>query len=356
MIRLEEDSVRFFAKALALTVVGSALLLGLTGCSSTEGKSSGPLSTLNVALLPNMTHAQGLVGKENGDFQKALGSQTKISWRTFNAGPDEVQAFLTGAEDVGYIGPGPAVTANLQSHGDIQIVAGATTGGTLLVARKGSNIKSWKDLAGKSVSVPQYGNTQHLLLLDLLKRNGLKDTSKGGTVEVKAANNSDISTLFDQGSLDAALVPEPWASTLIQEDGAQVVYDQNTLWRNGQYATTVVVARKDFIQEHPKELEAFLKAHVQLTDYLNKDPEDAQKAINSQTYILTKKKLSSNVLASSLKNTPVSNDPIVDSVLEFSTFAKEDGYLNETADKKTLFDFTALNRVLTSLGKATISS
>ncbi len=349
--------MKIFAKALALTVTSSVLLLGLAGCSSAKGSSSSTsqLSTLNVAVFPNSTHAQGLVGKDNGDFQKALGSQTKVNWKTFNAGPDEVQAFLTGDEDIGFIGPGPAVTANVQSHGDIQIVAGAANGGSLLVARKGENITSVKDLAGKSVAIPQYGNTQHLLLLNLLKENGLQDTSKGGTVTVKAVNNADVQTLFDKGSLDAALVPEPWASTLIQGDGAQVVYNQNTLWRNGKYATTVVIARKDFIQKHPKELKAFLKAHVQLTDKINAHPDEAEQAINKQLYDITKKKLSDDVLTASLKNTPAVYSIEKDSVLDFATFAKDGGYLSGNVDKKALFDLDPLNAVLKSLGKQTIS-
>ncbi|MFT8888426.1 MAG: aliphatic sulfonate ABC transporter substrate-binding protein [Ethanoligenens sp.] len=348
-------------KRAALIMTGALMVIGLSACNSggtaadSSANSGSPLKELNVALFPNLTHAQGLVGKNNGDFQKAIGSSTTINWKSYNAGPDETQAFLTGAEDIGYIGPGPAITGYVQSHGDIQIVAGSTDGGALLIARKGAGIKSVKDLAGKKVAIPQYGNTQHLLLLNLLQKNGLKTADKGGTVTVQQVNNPDVQTLFDKGALDAALVPEPWGSTLIQKDDAQVVLDQNALWLNGKYATAVVIARKDFIKAHPDVLEKFLKAHVALTDYINKNPQAAQDAINNQINVLTQKKLSTDILATSFKNTTVVNDPSKASVLDFATFAKDAGYLQGSSDYKTLFDFTALNKVLKADGKATIS-
>ncbi len=162
----------FFAVGLV-----TAFVVGLTACGAESAASTDKLTKLNVAVFPNLTHAQGLVGKNDGTFQKAVGSGITINWKTFNAGPDEIQAFLSGAEDIGYIGPGPAVTAYVQSHGSIQIVAGSTDGGAMLVARKGVDIANAKDLSGKKVAIPQYGNTQHLLLLNLLKKNGLKTTA-----------------------------------------------------------------------------------------------------------------------------------------------------------------------------------
>ena len=48
--------------------------------------------------------------------------------------------------DIGYIGPVPAVSANIKSKGDFVIISGAAKGGTVLIAKKGSNIQSVKDL------------------------------------------------------------------------------------------------------------------------------------------------------------------------------------------------------------------
>src|SRR5205807_9539491 len=103
---------------------------------------------------------------------------------------------FAGAIDIGCIGAGPAINGYVKSHGAVVIVAGAASGGSILVARAGSGIKSVKDLAGKTVSVPQIGNTQDILLRQLLSDNGLKPSDSGGSVRITAVQNADTLTLF----------------------------------------------------------------------------------------------------------------------------------------------------------------
>jgi NitT/TauT family transport system substrate-binding protein len=88
------------------------------------------------------------------------------------------------------------------------VLAGATDAGAIFVSRKDLVIKDLNELKGKRIAVPQFGNTQDLSLRDLLNQNGLKDTTKGGTVEIRQAENPDIKTLLDKGEVDAAFVPE----------------------------------------------------------------------------------------------------------------------------------------------------
>lgn len=370
-------SAKTFRSASLLLAAATLAASVLAGCQSSSASSSatsssaGPASSaasassastssaktaLRIALFPNITHVQGLVGKDTGAFQKAVGDSVTITWNSYNAGPDETQAFLAGSEDIGYIGPGPAISANIQSHGDIQIIAGSTDAGELLVARKGVSIASVKDLAGKRVGVPQFGNTQHLTLLHLLQQNGLAPTTKGGKVEVVQANNADVQSLFEKNQLDAALVPEPWGTTLIKNAGAQVVLDEKTIWRDGKYATAVVIARKDFIQKHPDIVEAFLKAHVELTAQVNKDPQAAENSVNNQIYLLTHKKLSSDILSASFPRVLVVNDPAGDSVKDFYTISKDAGYIKDNATLSDVFDLAPLNKVLKEEGQPAVAA
>ncbi|HBS60973.1 MAG TPA: sulfate ABC transporter substrate-binding protein, partial [Firmicutes bacterium] len=206
-----------------------ALVVVLAGCA---GKNTANEPTkVRVAYFPNITHAQALIGRAEGQFQQALGEGTPIEWKTFNAGPAEIEALFAGEVDIGYIGPGPAINGYVKSKGDLQIIAGATDAGAILVSRKDLVIKNISELSGKRVAVPQFGNTQDLSLRHLLQENGLADTTKGGTVEIRQAENPDIKTLLKKGDIDAAIVPEPWGSRLISEVGANVVLDYNQVWR-----------------------------------------------------------------------------------------------------------------------------
>ncbi|HEY3426286.1 MAG TPA: aliphatic sulfonate ABC transporter substrate-binding protein [Negativicutes bacterium] len=331
-----------------LVLVLSIMLTGsLMGCSSTTKEAKNV--TVRIANFPNITHSQALVGKAEGQFQKALGSNT-IEWKTFNAGPAEIEAFFAGEVDMGYIGPGPAITGYAKSKGDLQIIAGATDAGAILVTRKDLVLKNVKELSGKRVAVPQFGNTQDLSLRHILQENGLQDTTKGGTVEIRQADNPDIKTLLDKGEIDAALVPEPWGSRLVSEVQANVLLDYKQVWREGNYTTAVVVARTQFIKEHPEIVEAFLKTHVELTDYINKNPDKAREIVNQQIKELTGKPLAKDILDASFGRLTVTNNPEKDSVIDFVQLSLDAGFIKVKPDLKDLFDLKILNKVLKEKG------
>jgi len=340
----------FVIIALILIVLSSVL----TACSSQKESPKGTESknvTVRVGFFPNITHSQALIGKADGTFQKSIGESNKIEWKKFNAGPEEITALFAGAVDIGYIGPGPAINGYAKSKGDLKIIAGATDAGAILVSRKDLPIKDVKELSGKKVAVPQFGNTQDLSLRNLLQKNGLKDTTKGGTVEIVQAANPDIKSLLDKGDIAAALVPEPWGSTLVKDLKANVVLDYNELWREGKYTTAVVVVRTQFLKEHPDLVEKFLKTHVELTDYINNSKDKAEETVNAQITELTKKSLSKDILDAAFKRLTVTNNPEKDSVLDFVTLSVDTGFLKEKPDTSDLFNLSILNKILKEKGQ-----
>ena len=161
-------------KKLFLLLISLMLVLSV-GCSKTE-ETKGENKSARIGFFPNVTHPQALLGRGSDIFTKEISTDFAIDWRQFNAGPAELEALLTGEIDIGYIGPGPAVNGCIVSKGDLKIIAGASEAGAVLVKGKNSDIKNVDDLKGKKVSIPQYGNTQDIVLRGLLKDNDLKDT------------------------------------------------------------------------------------------------------------------------------------------------------------------------------------
>ncbi|MFL0252423.1 aliphatic sulfonate ABC transporter substrate-binding protein [Clostridium neuense] len=331
------------------------LILLVTSLLSGCGKSNKNLSEVKIAYFPNITHSQALAQKEDGSLQKAFGNKIKVKWQKFNAGSSEVEAFLAGDVDIGYIGPGPAINGYIKSKGEMQVIAGGADAAAILVSRNGSNIKSVKDLNGKKVAIPQFGNTQDLNLRILLAENGLKDKTKGGTVEIIQAENPDIKTLLDKGSIDAALVPEPWGSRLVKEVGAKVVLDYDEIWKNGKYPTAVVVARKDFIKDHPDIVEKFLKIHVQKTQYIIDNTDKSEDLINKQLKEVTGKDLAKDILNSSFKRIKVTNNPEKGAIIDMADWSLKEGFIKKKSDLKGMFDFDILNKVLKSQGQSEIN-
>lgn len=309
---------------------------------------------VRIGFFPNITHSQVLVGKTTGIFEKEM--ESNIEWKKFNAGSSEIEALMAGEIDLGYIGPGPAINGCIKTRGDLQIIAGASNAGAVLVSRKDVLIKNIKQLSGKKITVPQYGNTQDLSLKHLLKINGLKPSTKGGSVEVIQAGNFDIKLLFDQKAIDAAIVPEPWGSILIKENNANLVLDYNQIWKNGNYPTAVVIARTDFVQQHPELVKKFLKTHIELTDYINKNNQEAKELINTQLKELTNKLLPEDVLNSSFKRLKTTINPEIIAIEELIDLSLEAGFIKKKPDTKNLFNLTILNNLLKEMGKKGVSN
>ena len=67
-----------------------------------------------------------------------------------------------------------------------------------------------------------------------------------------------------RGDVDAALVPEPWGATLL-EQGAKMVLNYDEIYLKGQYDVAVVVVRKEFMEKNPDLVEKFLREHEAAT-------------------------------------------------------------------------------------------
>jgi NitT/TauT family transport system substrate-binding protein len=323
--------------------------------SSTGGSSETDPSTLRLGYFPNVTHAQPNVGLERGTYQQALGDAIRLETKTFNAGPSVIEAIFAGALDASYIGPNPAINGFVQSQGkDIRIVAGATSAGALFIIRPDRGINAPADFANKRLATPQLGNTQDVALRAWLKRNGLNAREQGGNVQVVPTSNPDILNLFQRGDIDGAWVPEPWATRLMQEAGGKQFLDERTLWPNGDFVTTHLVARAKFLAEHPGAVERLLRAHVDVTEFINTSPAEAKVLLNRSIEKATSTALPVRVIDAAWENQAITYDPIASSLKKSAEDAFALGFLEKNPDLSTIYDLTLLNKVLSEKGLSTV--
>lgn len=313
-------------------------------------------TVVRVGAFPNVTHPQAMVGKGSGWFEKAMGSKVKIEWKSFNAGPSAIEALFAGALDMTYIGPNPAISGYVRSNGEaLRIVAGATSGGAALVVRNDSGIQKPEDFHGKKVASPQMGNTQDVALRAWLKSHGMRSADKGGDVQVIPLANPDQLTLFVKKELDAAWAPEPWATRLIKEGNGRLFLDERTLWPNGQFITAHLIVRTQFLKEHPELVKDWIRAHVELTDWINGHIPEAKKLLNQQIAKETGKALPDAVLDESFGRLQVTYDPLRSSLMNAAKSAFDAGFLGrDMPDLSSLYDLSLLNQVLAEKGKKAI--
>ena len=283
---------------------------------------------IRVGYFPNLTHAVAMVGLERGFFAAALGSQTAIDTKAFNAGPAEMEALFAGAIDLGYIGPGPAITGFVRSKGKaLRVVAGAAMGGASLIVRPDAGIARSADLAGKRIASPQIGNTQDIALRTYLRAPGLGAADHGGTVTVLPLANPDIVTLLGNKQIDGAWVPEPWASVLRLQAGGKELVDERALWPDGKFPTTVVVVSAAFLAAHRPLVAAWLRGQREAITWLNEHPAEAKRVVNEVIRRLTTRDVPPAVLDGAWARLTFSSALIPEAFAKMAKDAESLGYL-----------------------------
>lgn len=268
----------------ALTAVCAFVAAACVFCSCAP-KDSKPV--VRIGHFPNISHAQALVAHNlsrqgKGWFEARVGDDVKIEWALFNAGPSAMESLLSGAVDITYVGPSPAINAFARTGGDdVRIVAGSADGGASLVVDPKKNLTKPADFKGKRIGTPQLGNTQDVACRAWLAENGIKTTLTGGEAFVIATPNPEQLQLFRRGALDAVWTVEPWVTRLVEEAGGKIYLQQNDT------VTTVLVAGMSIIKERPEFLKKFVAAHAELTDWINKNPREAQKLVHDELQALT---------------------------------------------------------------------
>ena len=175
-------------------------------------------------------------------------------------------------------------------------------GGAALVVKP--DITKASDLKGKKIASPQLGNTQDVALKYWLKEQGLKvdATTGSGDVTVVPQENGLTLQTFQSGDISGAWVPEPWVTRLVQEGGGKVLVDEKSLWPGGNFVTTQLVVRTEFLKEHPDAVKRLLAGHIAATDYVNDHAAEAQTAANTEIERITGKKLADGVITAAWKS------------------------------------------------------
>ncbi|HEY1619296.1 MAG TPA: ABC transporter substrate-binding protein [Streptosporangiaceae bacterium] len=342
-------------------VAAAAVCTLAAGCaaSASAGSSSGDPSAkvvLRLGFLENITHATALVGVKQGFFTKDLGKNVTLKLYPFSTGTEEATALLAGQLDAAYVGPNPAIKAWQTSDGKlIRVISGAASGGAELVVKKG--ITSAAQLKGQKLASPSLGNTQDVSMRYWLKQHGLTTTETGGgDVPITPITpNSDAVLAFAAGKIAGGWEPAPYDAAMVAA-GGHVLVNEASLWPQGQFVTTELVATQAFISAHPTVISGLLKGQVQASSYIASDKSAAESAANAELASLSGKSLKPAILAAAFAQVAFTNDPIASSLLTDAQHAVAVGLLTPVKNLPGIYDLGPLNKVLTAAGQPQVSS
>lgn len=183
--------------------------------------------------------------------------------RVGSVGHARVAAFTRGDLDSFATGWNYLATIELRELNG-QAVCGIGGGGTRLLARRGSGIRTLADLRGRRVAVNPL-NSQDIMLIYALRGIGIDAMKEVTRVEI--ANPAGIIAAMARGDVDAASVFEPSASVILAQQGATMISDLTRESFGPSHGGMYI--RDAFVREQPAATEAIVAATVKSIDFVN---------------------------------------------------------------------------------------
>jgi NitT/TauT family transport system substrate-binding protein len=112
----------------------------------------------------------------------------------------------------------------------------------------------------------------------------------------------------------------------------------------------MVIVSTPFLAQHPDLVKAWLAAHVDATQWIADNPDEASRLVNDEIGKITGQPLPEEVLDSAWSRMRVTYDPISSSLVKSAQSAFEAGFLEEEPDLAGIYALDLLNEVLSERG------
>ena len=194
-------------------------------------------------------------------YDKFANKGETVEVKPFTNPGDMKTALLAG--DLDFTGTTWATAIMAASKGEpVKVVAAMTEKCSALVVGKDSDIKTTKDLKGKTIAyVP--GTMHHILLLEVLNKAGL-DPAKD--VTLKKIDFFDMGQALASKSIDAFLSGEPFPS-IAEIDGYGRVLEYPYFDDSVGYINAAMLTTEDEIKNEPEKIQRLVDMHIQASKY-----------------------------------------------------------------------------------------
>ena len=164
------------------------------------------------------------------------------------------------------------------------VIAAVNTLGVLYILEKGEELNEISDLKGKTIYTTGQGTTPEYTLRYLLSANGI-DPDNDVDIQFCSESAEVVSTIATMDSA-IAMLPQPYVTVAQNSDETlQVAFDVTEEWEkldeNSTVVTGVLIARKEFVEEHPEQFTAFLDEYKASTEFANSDVETTAELVES---------------------------------------------------------------------------
>jgi len=297
-----------------LVLIAVNMLIGLiTGCSPRSNPNTVPVK---LALLPILDTIPIYLAQEEGYFAQ---EGINVEFIPVGSAAERDQVMAANQAD-GMINDLVSVVLYNREESKVQAVRFmrvATKDQPLyrILAAKNSGIQDVKGLAGVPIGISQ-GSIINYVTDQLLLAEGLTEEQ----IKIIAVPKiPERMALLGSGEIEAATLPEPFATLAIQQGAREITNDT----RHPEYGNSVISFRKTFLEDHPDTVKGFLRAVEKAVKDINSNPEKGR-------LILKKYKLVSPELAASypVPTFPTSSIPGQAIFEAVASWAKERGLVD----------------------------
>lgn len=235
----------------------------------------GELRSVTVGMLPILPTAALYAGIDQGFFEEQ-GLELEI--QTGQGGAALLPAVVSGEMEFATSNPVSLLQA-LEQGLDVRAIAHWTStniegeDASAVVALGDSGIETAADLAGKSVAVNTLSGMGGLTIREAVRQDG----GDPDAVEFVELGFPDMPAALEQGNIDAAWVPEPFI-TIVLDSGGQVVTYPGQESVPG-HPTQMFFTSAQLVESNPELVEAMTAAVNATLEYAQQNPDAVRAAI-----------------------------------------------------------------------------
>ena len=135
-----------------------------------------------------------------------------------------------------------------------------------------------------------------------------------------------------------------------------MLVDERDRWDDGEFVTTHLIVRTEFLEDHPETVEALLRGHVAAVQLAQDDADAAKEAINAGLEASGSDALPAETIDRAWENLSVTWDPLAPALEQSAQDGFDAGTTSELVDLDGIYDLTFLNGILADLDQEPVSA
>jgi NitT/TauT family transport system substrate-binding protein len=330
-------------KRLLVLLAGLLILLAAGGCAQKGAASIG-------MAVEFMDHAaSAYISQDQGWYQDE--GLNLSSYQSYATGMALAAAWARDDIQVAYLCLVPAINVYANAGVPIKIVAGTHKYGYGLVVDP-TKIKTVEDLEQEGIRLGcvREGGAVDVLMHKAIDKYGLDEAKI--LANVQRMNPQKLALAVKMGQLDAAFMPEQWA-TMAEESGFEMMLLSQDIWPGME--GSVLVVKQELLDSHPEVVEKLVKVTQRATDWCNENPDEAAVIMARQlggvgsdlqpaevTDVVSQLEITPQVLLRSMERLDYTTDIEPSMVQETIDYLVELGYIKQSFDAAEILDLRYL--------------